>query len=165
MYEYAIQEFRSLLGGLSAPIDDRGAVIRYLCALVAELAYYHIPEWEIDSKRRAKLIPCAAYQNLAARGVPTNVTAAIDMIDPTSSFVVMDRGVVVVGIVVNRLLFIGFRGTQFLFDWRTNLRSKLARVNPRFHMRPPIPSTISGRLHSGFGEEAIRISTRIGDAL
>jgi predicted lipase len=46
------------------------------------------------------------------------------------------------------------------------LRSKLVPVNARFRMRPPfVFSTISGRLHSGFAEEATRISTRVLDAI
>jgi len=55
MPQYAIHEVRSLLGGLPTPLDDRSPVVRYVCALFAELAYYHIPQWEIDDKKRAKL--------------------------------------------------------------------------------------------------------------
>jgi hypothetical protein len=167
MYEYAFKEFRSLASGLSSPIDDRDAVVRYLCALVAELAYYYIPKWEIEGKKRVKLIPCDVYQKLAAkREEPIDLAAVLGDSDPTTSFVAIDRGVVAVGVVINKLLFIGFRGTQFLFDWRTNLRAKLVQVNARFRMRTPfISSTISGRLHSGFGEEAVRISARVADAI
>ena len=166
MYQYAIQEVHDLVSGLPSPIDDRSPVVRYLCALFAELAYYHIPQWEIDGKKRAKLIPCTAYQALAARGVPTNLTTLFQQLDLPRGFVVADRGVVAVGLVLNKLLFIGFRGTQFLFDWRINLGSRLVPVSARFRMRPPfIFSTISGRLHSGFGEESMRISTRILDAI
>lgn len=166
MYQYAIYEVRDLVGGLPSPLDDRSPVVRYLCSLFAELAYYHIPQWEIDGKRRAKLIPCTAYQSLVARGVPTNLVTLFQQLDLPRGFVVADRGVVAVGLVLNKLLFIGFRGTQFLFDWRINLRSRLVPVEARFRIRPPfIFSTIAGRLHSGFGEESMRISTRILDAI
>lgn len=166
MYQYAIYEVHSLVSGLPSPVDDRAPQVRYLCALFAELAYYHIPQWEIDGKKRAKLIPCEAYQLLVAGGRPTNLNTAFQQLDLPPGFAVADRGVVAVGLVLNRLLFIGFRGTQFLFDWRINLRSKLVPVNARFRMRPPfVFSTISGRLHSGFAEEATRISTRVLDAI
>ena len=166
MYQYAIHEVHSLVSGLPSPIDDRAPVVRYLCALFAELAYYHIPQWEIDGKKRAKLIPCQAYQALVATGRPTNLSTLFQQLDLPRGFVAADRGVVAVGLVLNRLLFIGFRGTQFLFDWRVNLRSKLVPINARFRLRPPfVFSTVSGRLHSGFVEEATRISTRVLDAI
>ena len=115
MPQYAIHEVQSLLGGLPTPMDDRSPVVRYVCALFAELAYYHIPQWEIDDKKRAKLVPCDAYQALVARGVPTNVGTLLQQLDLSRGFVVIDRGAIAVGLVLNRLLFIGIRGTQFLF--------------------------------------------------
>lgn len=168
MYQYAIHEVHHLIGNLPSPIDDRSPTVRYLCALFAELAYYHIPQWEIDNRKRAKLIPCEAYRTLIAGpgGPTTSLTPDFQKLDLPRGFVVSDRGVVAVGLVLNRLLFVGFRGTQFLFDWKVNLRSKLVPINARFRLRPPfVFSTVSGRLHSGFAEEATRISTRILDAI
>jgi hypothetical protein len=166
MHQYAIHEVRSLIGSLPSPIDHRAPVVRYLCALFSELAYYHVPQWEVDDKKRAKLIPCKAYQMLVAGGHPTNLNTFFRELDLPRGFAVADRGVVAVGLVFNRLLFIGFRGTQFLFDWRVNLRSKLAPVNSIFRIRAPfVFSTVSGRLHSGFTEETVRISTRVLDAI
>lgn len=168
MYQYAIYEVHSLVGSLPSPIDDRSPTVRYLCALFAELAYYHVPQWEIDDKKRAKLIPCDAYRALVASptGRPINSTIDFQKFDLPRGFVVEDRGAVAVGMILNRLLFIGIRGTQFLFDWRVNLRSKLVPVNARFRLRPPfVYSSVSGRLHSGFAEEATRISTRVLDAI
>jgi hypothetical protein len=166
MEQYAINEVHSLLGKLSSLPDDRSPNVRYICALFAELAYYHIPQWEIDDKKRAKLIPCDAYKALVRGGAPTNVTTLLRQLDLPHGFVVADRGVIAVGFVLNRLLFIGFRGTQFLFDWRINLRSRLMPVNPRIILRAPfVFSSISGRLHSGFCEESIRISMRVRDAI
>jgi hypothetical protein len=165
--QYAIYEVHSLVGSLPSPIDDRSPTVRYLCALFAELAYYHIPQSEIDDRKRAKLIPCEAYRALVAFGRPTNLNTSFPQLgDLPRGFAVADRGVVAVGLVLNRLLFVGFRGTQFLFDWRVNLRSKLVPVNARLRLRPPfVFGTVSGRLHSGFAEEATRISTRVLDAI
>lgn len=165
MYPYAIYEVHGLLSRLPLPVDDRSPVLRYLCALFAELAYYYVPQWELGDRKRAKLIPCDAYQVIVARDVPTDVRTLLQQLDLPRGFAVADRGVVAVGIVLNRLLFIGFRGTQFLFDWRINLLSRLTPVNtPCCAMQPLVPGTISGRWHAGFGEEGMRISIRILDA-
>jgi len=96
MYEYAIHEVQSLVQALPSPIDDRAPAVRYLCAMFAELAYYHIPQWEIDSNKRAKLIPCEAYRALIARGRPTNLNVLLQQLDLPRGFAVADRGVVAV---------------------------------------------------------------------
>lgn len=111
MTQFAIDEVPSLLSKVSEPIDERSPIVRYLCALFAELAYYHIPQWEIDNKKRAKLIPCNAYQELISHGVPTNAGAILQQLDLPGRFVVADRGTVAVGIRHNRFLFVGIRGT------------------------------------------------------
>ena len=166
MIQFAIQEVHSLVSGLPEKIDDRSPEVRYLCSLFAELAYYHVPQWEIDDKKRAKLIPCEAYKAIVATGKATNVGNALQQLDLPRGFVVVDRGVVAVGLVLNKLLFVGFRGTQFLFDWRLNLRSRLTPISAKVRMRPgSFVSTMSGRFHSGFAKEAQRISTRIVEAV
>ena len=163
---YAFDELRTLVNNLPRPIDDRAPEVRYLCALFAELAYYHIPQWELDNKKRAKLVPCEAYHELIARGRPTNMAITFRQFELPNAFAVANRGVVAVGILINRLLFIGFRGTQFLFDWRVNLRSRLIPIHSRFRIRPPfVFNTVSGRLHSGFAEESTRISVRVLNAI
>jgi hypothetical protein len=160
MVQYAIYEVQSLVGGLQSPVDDRAPEVRYLCALISELAYYHIPQWEVDDRKRAKLIPCEAYQLLVSRGRTINLITLLQDLDLPRGFVAVDRGVVAVGIVLNKILFIGFRGTQFLFDWKVNLRTLLTPIGPSFRLRGPYyaVSGVSGRLHSGFAEEAIRAS-------
>lgn len=166
MYEFAIYEVHSLLRRLPSPIDSRDPTVRYLCALFSELAYYHIPEWEIDHRERAKLIPCDAYKMLVAEGRSTNLEAILQQLELPRGFIVVDRGAVAVGIVINKILFIGFRGTQFLFDWKINFRSRLVSVNSSSLSFPQlILCTVYGKLHSGFGEEAVRISSKILHAI
>jgi pimeloyl-ACP methyl ester carboxylesterase len=166
MYLYAIQEVHTILKYLPSPMDDRSAQIRYLCALFAELPYYHIPQWEVDNQKRAKLIPCDAYRVLVAGGVPANVSTTFQQLDFPIAFVVVDRGVIAVGSIVDRILFIGFRGTQFLFDWKINFQSRLIPINARIQVRPPFfLNSNLGRIHSGFGEEAFRVATKIRDAI
>lgn len=113
---------------------------------------------DIDGLPKNIIVPHTSYFLQQSR--------VLQQLDLPRRFVVADRGVVAVGLVLNKLLFVGFRGTQFLFDWRLNLCSKLVPVNARFRIRPPfVFSTISGQLHSGFAEEAMQISTRILDAI
>ena len=164
----AFDEFYSLVSTICSPIDNRDPIVRYVCALVAELAYHHVTKFEIDDKcsKRAKVIPCEEYQKIIAGGVPANVGNYLQGLESIKYFVVVDPGIVAVGIAFNGMLFIGFRGTQFLFDWRINIRSKLLQVNQRFRYHSPYASNyINARLHKGFAEEALRISYRILDAI
>lgn len=166
MTQYAIDDVRPLVNGLPTPIDDRRNEVRYLCSLFSELAYYHVPAWEIDDKKRAKLIPCDAYRSIVDRGTPTDVLEFARQRDFERSFVAADRGSIAVGVFSNRLLFIGFRGTQFLFDWRVNLRSRLVPIESPIRARPPFyVHAVRGHVHSGFAEEALRISIKILDAI
>jgi hypothetical protein len=165
MGRYAMDEIQNLAKSLPSPIDDRSATVRYLCAIFSELAYYHIPQWEIDDRKRAKLIPCEGYRKAVTRGIRIDLMTVIQELDLPRGFVAIDRGVIAVGIVLNRLLFIGFRGTQFLFDWRVNLRANMVPVSTSFRRGPFAVGGIFGRLHSGFAEEAMRISSRISDAV
>jgi len=167
--EYAFDEFLSLVSRLPSPIPDGDPVVRYICALISELAYHHVPTFEIDNKKRAKLIPCEANAEIVRGGTSTNVMQYIQSMDFPRSFVVVDRGVIAVGIPINDLLFIGFRGTTFLYDWRVNFRASLVDLNGGFRFDGPFVRRFSGwgggRVHRGFAEEAVRISARIMDAM
>jgi hypothetical protein len=157
--EYAIEELRDLLQSAELAEGVRDLRLRYVCALFAELAYHHIPQWEIEDQQRAKVIPCEAYQTLHGRGSATNVLGVLAQLDFGQAFVAEDRGVIAVGVALNDLVFIGFRGTTFLYDWKINLRSRLVSADHhRFYYR-------GGRVHVGFAEEAFRISLKIGDVL
>lgn len=76
MHKYAIYEVPRLVRSLPSPIDNQSSTVRYLCALFSELAYYHVPQWELDDRKRAKLILCEAYRNtvLATGGRSTGQT-------------------------------------------------------------------------------------------
>jgi Lipase (class 3) len=159
-YTYAIDELRDLVGRVNRDDGLRDLTVRYVCALFAELAYYHIPQWEIDEdQHRAKVIPCAAYQALRGEGLATDVLGLLSQREYGRAFVAVDRGVIAVGQEMDDLVFIGFRGTTFLYDWKINLRSKLVLADPdRFYFG-------GGRVHAGFAEEAFRISLKVADAL
>ena len=162
MSNYAIYDITRIVNRMSGSIDENLLEMRYVCALFAELAYYHIPQWEIDNQKRAKLIPCERYQDIVTGGYAVNIVNVLQGLDLPRAFVVVERGVVATGMMVGELLFIGFRGTQFLYDWQVNLRARLT-MRPadghQFRFHPP------GRFHVGFTEEALRISIRITDAI
>ena len=157
--DYAIEEVWRLLGRAgSGELDD--AVIRYVCALFAELAYHHIPKLELDSQAgRAKLVPSFAYQELVARGRPTDVVALLPQTADIPAFAVFTDAVVAVGAPIREQWFIGFRGTKVLygFDWSVNARVRHVRVSSL------VDPSRRGRYHAGFAREAERISRLIAE--
>ena len=171
---YAFDEFRTLM---PSSISVRDPIVRYLCALASELAYHHVSAFEIDSNRRAKIIPCRRHIEIVNAGNPTNVLQYLRQMDFNKSFVVVDRSVVAVGIPVNENLFIGFRGTVFLYDWKINLRASLVDRNAGFQFTETKMRQLlgwrgdwggdwgGGRVHRGFAEEAVRIAVKLIDAM
>lgn len=155
----ALSEVSALLSRLQGQARVEDPVVRYLGALFAELAYYHVPEAELDDSKRALLIPCESYQDLVQSGSRPNVLKLVNQVEipESDTFIVTSPGVIVVGVRVHRTLFLGFRGTQFLFDWSINLRSSRVSLS-RWAGR-------SDRFHEGFAMEAIRISQQIDGKL
>lgn len=143
---YAFDDFMLLVGELKrGSAADEAAVRRYACALVAALAYRHVPRAEVDRSRRAQVIPCADYRRIVATGMPTTVAEEyLRGLDGVGLFTVEERGVVAVGVLVDRILFVGFRGTQYLYDWKVNFRAAVERG-------------FGGRIHRGFLEETVRV--------
>jgi hypothetical protein len=163
---YAIEDLRCLIGKLSHSSDLNNPEIRYLCGLFAELAYYHVPQWEIDGNKRAKHVPCEVYQTIVSRGEEIDSRVLLQPFDLPPMFAVANRNVVAVGQLVKRVLFIGFRGTHFSFDWKINLRSQLVPVSARLRRLDFLGSHAPlGRLHVGFLEEAVHIAPRILHAI
>lgn len=156
--DYAIQEVRDLLNRARAR-DLSDEVMRYVCALFAEIAYHHVPNLELDSKRgRAKLVPSYAYRALVKGERATDVATYLQQaLDSADAFAVNTEGVVAVGAPVAADWFIGFRGTKFLygFDWWVNGRVRLVPATPSPARSGP------GRFHSGFADEAARISAKV----
>ena len=166
---HAFDEFHALISRLPTPIADGDPVVRYLCALVSELAYYHVPKFEIDEKKRANVVPCSGYTEIVRKGDPTDVVQYLQGMDFSNVFVVVDRGIVAVGITIKNLLFIGFRGTVFLYDWKINLSASMVEVHAVSWLAARatrLYGVMSGyRVHRGFGEEAVRVAARIVDEM
>ena len=166
---FAFDEFPQLAN------SSKPEVVRYVCAMVAELTYYHVPQFELDPigsenrtnsrhQKRAKVVPCEAYGEILKSGVQTDVRQLLVGMD-LDSFVIIDRGIVAVGLLICNQLFIGFRGTRFLFDWRVNLNHRLVEFDSMlFPYDPHYVALVGyrrGRVHSGYGEEALRVTPRI----
>ncbi|WP_404654355.1 lipase family protein [Raoultella terrigena] len=171
MTNYAFGEIYDLIQVLddqNKNESERDATLRYICALFSELAYYHIPQWEIDQKKRIKLVPCESYRSWIKGG-----GAAIDLNIITRNFdfpgfEISTPGVVAIGRLINKKLFIGIRGTAFLYDWRLNVRAKLAAVNTEVkhdHWLLKLITVKNVRFHSGFAYEALRLYPLIKKAL
>jgi Lipase (class 3) len=153
--QYAFDEFWNILRKLPASPNRQDSLLQYLCALVAELTYYHVPAFEFDIKKRAMLLPCLGWQEIYRSGRITNLEIFLNSSDFEGRyFIVVERNVIAVGLAAPPHLFIGFRGTRFGFDWRINLKSRLSRVGVK-----------DGMVHEGFAIEALRISEFINDNL
>lgn len=153
--QYAFDEFWSLLSKLPSKPKKQDSVLQYLCALIAELTYFHVPALEFDSKKRAMLLPCLGWQDIHRSGRITSLEIFLNSADFEGRyFVVVERNVIAVGLAAPPHLFIGFRGTRFGFDWRINLKSRLTPAG-----------YFEGQLHEGFALEALRISRSINENL
>lgn len=81
-------------------------------------------------------------------------------------FIVEDHRAIVVGVRVGDILWVGFRGTTFLYDWAINARVELIAVASGFFRHGPfwVPFGV-GRTHRGFTEESLRISLKLWRAI
>ena len=180
--DFAFNEIHTLIRALNitqnSPLNVNAPELRYLAALFAEMSYHLVPEWEVDKHKRAKLyrVPSEGYQILVDQGIrgSENVFEAFIDAELPKPFIASSAGIVVVGVVIDGIMFIGFRGTALLFDWKVNLRAELVRVDSAHrvtkyhwfdHCHIEDKKIISGGLHSGFAEEAVRITKRIFDAI
>lgn len=155
---YAFAEFYRLLNSMRSPVPGYPSTIHYLCALVSELAYYHVPQFEIDNRKRVKFIPCQGYGEILNSRVPTSVIQYLQESDFQDPFVIEHKGTVTVGLYAKQYLFIGIRGTVFLNDWKINLHLSLSRARRTPCIRA-FPHPLRGRAHTGFLKEATRIVT------
>lgn len=161
---FAFDEFPSLVRKLTSPVLRDDPSLRYVCALMAELAYYHVPAFEVDDKKRAKVVvPCQGYRSIAIEGYTTDVLGMLEKIEGGHAFVVIDRGVIAAGIYIDNKIFIGFRGTKLLYnyDLSINLKFSLIESGGGYSRFGPFHCPFSGRVHRGYLEEAVRVSDAI----
>lgn len=169
MSVYAFDDFCHIIRSMQPPISADNPKVRYACALISELAYHHVRQPEIDDKRRARLVPCEGYQQIVRKGVGTDVRSILLSTEFEQQFVIVGRGVVVVGVRVGNILIIAFRGTimDSVRDWKISLNLRRSSFcSCRIWSLPYIFRCKSGgRFHQGFFKESLRISLRIKEEI
>lgn len=178
MYTYAIEEVQDILHRIDTDMSmsqkEQRDKLNYICAMFAELAYHHVPEAEIGSNKRAKLISSEAYKQIIKREMASSaditpyVSRQRNEGELPQSFIVTTEQIVAIGHVFGNRLFIAFRGTKFTLgaDWYTNFQAKKVPI-PRgcFPWTKRIFGRNPGLFHRGFLKEAHRISDLINAEL
>ncbi len=102
--------------------DDRAFELEkaYVSALFSELTYYRIPDFELESAERISVIPCHAFQQMAAGSERVDLEEALIGLDFGQTFFVQRRFAVAIGVVTPRVIFVAIRGTKYLYDWAVN---------------------------------------------
>lgn len=143
---HAFDELWSILSNFPTDISLPDHNVAYAAALVSELAYYHVPQWEIDDEwKRAKRVPCFAHQRIYQLGRESRLTSVRPNGDGPQVQVYLTNRVVSVVVRTGRFTFIGFRGTVVAHDWFINLQAR----KDLHHW------------HAGFYREASRICAHI----
>lgn len=151
------------------------ALLRYLASLVAELTYFHVPQFEVDAKKRIKLIPCKEYEEILIERRPISVIvrgarrfdieAPLDK-EPVETFVIneLSSGTSLALVVrVDRTLFVGVRGTVLAYrgDWKTNLNMRQTAFSDISVSSQGMRMNLSG-VHSGFFLDGFSLAQKIG---
>jgi predicted lipase len=108
----------------------------YVCAIFSELAYWHIPAFELDAHDRIKVVPSSAYQELTSRLVVDDSYIRMLRQADLAPTIITHRYAVVTVINAYRVVFVAIRGTAYLYDWVVNLKLRKTRYlddDARFH--------------------------------
>lgn len=143
---HAFDELNSVVSQFPSDLSRPDHSVAYAAAMVSELAYHHVPQWEIDDEwKRAKRVPCFAHQRIFQLARQTRVATIRENNDFPLVRIYMTNRVVSVVVKTGKVTFIGFRGTVVAHDWFINLRA-----DKEHH-----------HWHAGFYREARRICSRI----
>jgi hypothetical protein len=112
----------------------------YFCSLFSELAYEHVPAYELADRSRVKVVPCLAYQEIVRQGIATDVGVTLRGSEFVEFFVIERHYVIVVGVRTPDVVIVAIRGTKYLYDWKVNLNA----------MRHPLPH-FGSTLHVHYG--------------
>ena len=102
----------------------------YVASLISQIAYFHIPEYELENVNRANLIPCERYKEMLRNSNRSNIQAIFSNNEIDEFFTVEKPYVIAVVVKIRDVLFISFRGTQNTYDWFTNLDISKSRLYP-----------------------------------
>jgi hypothetical protein len=131
----------------------------YVSALFSALAYEEIPEFELESSERAKIIPCDSYQAHVSIWERNGTRATLSNFDSnTPPEIVVRRSVVVTAFRLPNVIFVAFRGTTVSFsDFKADLDMRKAKY--------PIGFGESVKFHRGFFEAVLEAYDEIQDRL
>lgn len=174
--KYAFAEVPALirkLNGLPENDPGRQPLLAYICALFAEIPYHHIPMLEFDRKKRAKIMFSKAFRDLMAMDLDGGayLQETLEQLyredeaePPENGFIAQTENVIAVGVVYDRTLFIGFRGTipTSLYDWGVNLYARKTKLDDWLPYSHP---KRQGLFHKGFVKETWRIFKEIDNIL
>ena len=121
----------------------------YVASLFASLAYEEIPEFELKTSERAKVIPCDSYQAHVSRWESDQTRSTLAGIDSQiPRGVVVREQVVVTAFQLPEVIFVAFRGTTISFaDFKADLDVRKARY--------PLGFGESVKFHRGFFEAVL----------
>jgi hypothetical protein len=105
----------------------------YIASVFSLAAYHHIPKFEIQNTERAKLIPCEEYQAIFASSSFGAAQRFLQTQDAANFFIIEREKVVVVIIKISTVLFVSLRGTQSLYDLKSDFDFRKVRVPPDKH--------------------------------
>ncbi|MCS4435876.1 lipase family protein [Aquiflexum gelatinilyticum] len=94
----------------------------YCCSIFSEIAYWNISEYELETDKRVKLIPCETYQILHSGKIPSN-SSSLFQSGEFAQFHLINRYFASTTIVkTSKVIIVAIRGTQSLYDWYVNLQ-------------------------------------------
>jgi Lipase (class 3) len=113
-----------------------------VCCVFSEYAYRHIPQFELASTDRIKLLPCFDYLRLASQGVVEDVREELRRADFGATFVIETERLIALGVETPYVIIIAIRGTKPLVaaDWRIDFDAE--------HMS--VPNHDGAFFHRGF---------------
>jgi predicted lipase len=127
----------------------------FICSVLANLAYSHISDYELENTKNVNVIPSSEYmdsiQYYKINKKKKNIRDVLREGMPEASvFIIETEHVVVVAVKINDVVFVSLRGTEFfnINDWKINL-------NPLKSSPPLFSDTGKVKFHRGFYAEVI----------
>lgn len=104
----------------------------YVASVFSLAAYEHIPAYEVQNAKRAKLIPCEEYQAVfASKSFDSARRFLQNQGENEANFFIIERDMVVVVLTkTQNALFISLRGTQDFHDCIADINVRRVRIPP-----------------------------------
>lgn len=88
----------------------------FICCLLSELAYEHIPKYELNQTSRIKIIPSESYWLKYINKQTFNISTVLSDMDFGENFIIENDDLIIVGVKLRNTIFINIRGTQSFND-------------------------------------------------